>query len=285
MTIDRSSWWWRQGRAALGIFATLLLAGIILEPLQSQAWDVTRANQPILKLKSLGDNLGQGTLLGVFGGFRNILADFAWLRGYSAWEVRDLPTTEAMLNLATTLDPRVIMFWTDGAREIAYDIPAWSRHENPQISDEEMQKVNVEQAHRGLEFLDRGLEFLPNNYSLLLNKAEIYDNRLKDKAGAAEEYRLAAETTTSFYFPMRMYIRYIYVLGHKQEAYDYLRKKYLTLPDNVPDAQKGVMWDMIQIMEQDMKIPEPNRAHFPKPANYSRDPDFDALPGVDLGNI
>ena len=287
MTIDRSSWWWRQSRAALVILATLLVAGIILEPLQSAAWTITRDNQPELHFKDLGDNRGQGTLLGGFGGFRNILADFAWLRGYDSWEVRDLPTTEAMLNLATTLDPRVLMFWTDGSREIAYDIPNWSRRENPQISDDDLKKVNDEQAQRGLEFLDRGLQFLPNNYSLLLDKAEIYQQRLKDLPDAAAAYRLTAEETQEFFFPMRQYIYLTWELGqknvaYKHEAYDYLRKKYPTLPDNIPDAQKGAMWDLIQMMEKDLNLPDADRTHFPKPANYSTDPDTVPLPGMDL---
>ena len=299
MTIDRSSWWWRQGRAGVVIFTTLLVAGIILEPLQNRAWKITRASQPGLDFKSLGESLGQGTLLGVFGGFRNILADFAWLRGYTYWEQRDLPNTEAMLNLATTLDPRMVMFWTDGSREIAYDIPAWFRYEVPRPTTEaqmrlyvqEQAKINHDQALRGLEFLDRGLQFLPNNYVLLLSKAEIYQNRLKNEPGAikqaAEAYKLAAEATSEFYFPMRQYIILLWNLGDqpdKFEAYDYLKNRYPTLPENVPDAQKGVMWDMIQIMEKNLQIPPANRLPYAKPANYTSDPDFQPLPGLNPDN-
>jgi hypothetical protein len=285
MTIDPSSWWWRKGRAGLGIFIILLAAGIIFEPLQNRAWSITRANQPELHFKDLGDNLGQGTLLGVFGGFRNILADFAWLRGYTYWEQRDQPNTETMLNLATTLDPRVVMFWTTGAGEIAYDMPAWPLREKPPPADDELKKIHDEQARRGLEFLDRGLQFLPDNYSLLLNKAEIYQNRLNDLADAAEQYRLAAENTKEFFFPMRQYIILLYFkLGRQHEAYDYLKNRYPTLPENVPDAQKGAMWEMIQLMENDLKIPPTERAGYPKPANYESDSDFDPLPGLSLHN-
>src|SRR5262249_39768302 len=136
MSIDRTSWWWRQGRAAVVITASLVAAGLVCEPLQNAAWTPVRANQPALHLKDLSDNLGQGTLLGVFGGFRNVLADFAWLHGYDAWEQRDRPDTEAMINLATTLDPNVVMFWTTGTREIAYDIPTWPLHDDPPPSEE-----------------------------------------------------------------------------------------------------------------------------------------------------
>jgi hypothetical protein len=289
MTIDRTSWWWRQGRTVFGIFATALIAGIILEPLQNAAWTVTRPNRPELNFKDLNDNLGQGTLLGVFGGFRNILADFAWLRGYSYWEQRDRPNTEAMLNLATTLDPRVIMFWKEGSRIIAYDIPTWFLHRDPPLPPEEYKKIHDEQARRGLEFLDRGLQLLPNNFSLLLNKAEIYRNRLIDEPGgielAAEQYRLASEATKQFYFPLRQYLGLLWKLGdsqHQREAYTYLRQHYPTLPQDVPDAQISMMWDTIQQMEAALKIPADQRANFPKPKNYSTDPEIEPLPSVDL---
>jgi len=294
MTIDRNSWWWRQGRAAVTIIATLLVTGIILGPLQSRAWTITRRNQPELNFQNLGDSLGQGTLLGVLGGFRNILADFAFLREYTYWEQRDQPNTEAMLNLATTLDPNIVMFWTDGAGIIAYDIPAWYKYDVPRPTTEAEAKafaqkqteINHIQAQYGLEFLDRGLQFLPNNYNLLQEKARIYQNRLSDVPGALEQaarqYLLAAEATKEVYFPMRQGIRLLWGLGDKQhqfEAYDYLKKRYPTIPENIPDAQKSVLWDTLNDMESALKIPEANRAHFPQPANYSKDPDFSPLAG------
>jgi len=299
MTIDYHSWWWRQGRAGIVIFTTLLVVGNLFEPLQTKAWNPTRANQPELNFKDLGDNLGQGTLLGVFGGFRNILADFAWLRRYTFWEQRDLPNTIAMLNLATTLDPQLQVFWDDGSRQIAYDIPSWLEFERPRPTTdaekkafaEEYTKFNHDQAVRGLEFLDRGLQFLPNNYKLLLDKAEIYQNRLANEPGAleeaAEQYKLAAAATKQVYYPMRQSIRLLWSLGDKQhqfEAYDYLKSRYPNLPEDAPDAQKSVMWDTLQAMEQVLKIPDADRTHFPKPANYSSDPDFELLPDTKLGD-
>jgi hypothetical protein len=300
MTIDRSSWWWRQGRAGVVIFATLLVAGNLFDPMQNKAWNPILANRPELNqlnLKDLGDNLGQGTLLGVFGGFRNILADFAWVRRNTYWEQRDLPNTEAMINLATTLDPQMLVFWDDGSRQIAYDIPAWFKYERPRpttdadkkLFAEEYAKIDHDQAMRGLEFLDRGLHFLPNNFKLLLDKAEIYQNRLADEPGAleeaAEQYELTAAATNQFYFPMRQAIRILWALGdkpHQFEAYDYLKSRYPTLPEDAPDAQKNRMWDTIQGMEAALKIPDASATHFPKPAHYSSDPEFEPLPSLDV---
>jgi len=186
------------------------------------------------------------------------------------------------------------MFWDDGSRQIAYDIPAWFKYERPPPTTDEQKKhyaqdyakFDHDQAVNGLEFLDRGLQFLPNNYKLLLDKAEIYQNRLAGEPGAleqaAEQYKLAAAATKQVYFPMRQAIRILWSLGDKQHqfaAYDYLKNRYPTLPEDAPDAQKGVMWDTVQAMEKYLKIPDPDRTHFPKPANYSSDPNFELLPG------
>jgi hypothetical protein len=298
MTIDRSSWWWRKGRALLAIFASLLAAGVVAEPLQNAAWSEVRSRQPELNLRDLGDNLGQGTLLGVLGGFRTVLADFVWLQEYSFWEQRDKPDTEAMIQLATTLDSRAVFFWDHGSDIIAYDIPAWTMRKVQQdyyspdparhaAAEKAYQQAYDEQARRGISLLDRGLKFHPGNYELLRDKAMIYQNRLKDLPDAAENWRLAAAAPDSPFFAARIYFRLLLTMGNEETgkkreaydraAYDYLRQFYPSLPADAPDAQKGVILDWLRQLEDVLKIPHDDDPKYAPPPGWTPDPDMSSL--------
>ncbi len=260
MTIDRSSWWWRKGRPLLASALVLLAAGVVLQPLQDSAWNGTRSHLPELDLNDLGDNLGQGIVLGVLGGFRSIIADFVWLRGYVFWAQKTDPAnTEACVRLAATLDPDNLMFWDDGERIIGYDIPDWHIYDKPQPTNAQMDQYIHDGGLRAIDFLDRGLKFQPNNYRLLYDQAMIYYNRLNDLPKAAEKYREAADNTNIPYLAARTYIRILRRLGRDQEAYDYMKKFYPTLPNGVPDVQKGLMWGWIQGLEDALKIPQDKR--------------------------
>ena len=299
MTLDRSTWWWRKGRPLLTIFVSLLAAGVATEPLQSAAWTEVRSRQVELHMSDLADNLGQGTLLGVLGGFRNVLSDFAWLQSYMYWEQHDRPDTEATLQLATTLDPRMLPYWDHGSSMIAYDIPAWARREVQQdyystdparhaAAEKYIDQANQEQAQRGLAFLDRGLQFLPNNYTLLRDKAMIYRNRLQDLPQAAENWRLAAAAADSPFFAARMYFQLLLQMGKKSEgaerlryqraAYDYLRQLYPTLPADVPEAQKGGISDWMHVLEDILKIPHDPDPKYAPPPGWKPDLDPDLMP-------
>jgi hypothetical protein len=291
MKIDRSSWWWRKGRAMLAIFASLLAAGVAAEPLQDSAWSEVRSRQPELKsnLHDLSDNLGQGMLLGVLGGFRTVLADFVWLQSYSYWVQHDRPDTEATIQLAGTLEPDMILYWDEGSRKIAYDIPHWRMQELEQdqespdparraAAEKEVQQSMEEQAQRGISLLDRGLKFHPDNYILLRDKAMIYQDRLQDLPDAAENWRLAAATSNSPFFAAREYVELLLQMGERREAYDYLRQLYPTLPPDAPEAQKGVISDWMRALENLLKIPHDNSPQFAPPPGWKPDPNAVYMP-------
>jgi hypothetical protein len=293
MTIDRSSWWWRKGRMALVIAVSLLAAGVVAEPLQNAAWTPVRASLPEFKPNDLSDNLGQGTLLGMFGGFRTILADFVWLRGYVYWEQRDLPNTETMINLATTLEPRTGLFWETGADNIAYDVPSWTMMElRDQLDSSDpatraaakgvWDKSIHDEAMHALAFLERGLTFHTDDYELHMREALIYENRLDDLPRAAEQYRLAAvaasaQDSNSPYLPIHFYVRKLLKMGKQREAYDYLRQIYPTLPESVNDTNKGVMSDWMNLLEKLLHLPHDDRPQYAPPPGWKPEPDADYM--------
>jgi hypothetical protein len=260
MAIDRSSWLWRKGRPLAVCAGVMLASGVTLQPLQSAVWHEVSIRQSSLNLKDLGENVSQGMLLGVLGGFRSILADMVWIKNYTYWEKRDRANTEASIALAATIDPSNLMFWDEGSSMIGLDIPSWARRATPPLSDAELDKVMRVQALRAIDFINRGLKFVPDNYRLYMDKAQLYQNRLRDLPQAAESYRLAAESNPrNPFLAARSYIRLLRQMHRDQEAYDYMLKYYPTLHDNVPDVQKELMWGWIRGLEDVLKIPPEKR--------------------------
>ncbi len=257
MTIDRSSWWWQRGRAVLAVCAGLLAAGIVTGPLQATAWGAVRSRQPDLNLQDFKSALGQGLVLGILGGFRAIMADFVWIAGNSSWEKRNRPETEAMVNLTTLLNPRSVNFWSEGARMIGKDVPAWrveAAEKAGNLTPAAELAIRREQGNRAQSLLDRGLANHPQNPTLLLDKAMIYDINMHELAESIDQYRQAANAPGAPYFLARVYAEKLTTAGHEREAYDYLRHLYPSLPANVAAASKAAVWGRMREMEDDLKL-------------------------------
>ena len=262
MTIDRSSWWWQRGRAVAAVFAGLLAAGLVAEPMQATAWGAVREREPELNLQDFKSALGQGLVLGLLGGFRTIIADFVWITGYTDWEKRIRPQTEAMVNLTTLLDPQSVYFWSDGARIIGKDIPAWrveAAEKAGTLTPAAELAIRREQGNRAQSLLDRGLANHPQNPTLLLDKAMIYDINMHQLADSLEYYREAAAAPGAPYYLARVYAEKLATAGHEREAYDYLRHLYPALPPKVAAAAKGIVWERLREMENDLQLPAAER--------------------------
>ena len=204
-----------------------------------------------------------------------------------------------MIQLATTLDPRILTFWDQGSSMIAYDIPGWAWRDHAEdlnssdparaaAAAEYINQVTLEQGRRGLSLLDRGLQFLPHNFTLLEAKARIYTTRLKDLPNAAENWRLAAAAADSPFFAARMYFQDLLKLANaaspderlrfQRKAYDYLRQLYPTLPADAPAAQKGVMSDWLRALEDVLKIPHDIDPKYAPPPGWKTDPTQEYMP-------
>lgn len=244
---------------ALGI---LLLAGIVSRPLMLSGWKVVQAGQVELSLETVEETLGQGVVVGILGGFRTILADFMWIKLNMSWETRDRVQLDALMRMVTTLDPRPEYFWVNGARMIAYDVPVWRVREAggyEALSEARVQAINQEQADQALSFLERARGFHPESHKLVLEIAQIYLNRLKDDAQAAEWFYRATQLPDAPYYAARLYAELLRKQGKLEEAYAYLKELYLGLPDDDPFALKDVVLERIQELETDLNIPLWNR--------------------------
>lgn len=216
----------------------------------------------------------QGLSLGVLGGFRAIAADLVWLKTYVAWEARDIQATESLLQLATALDDRPLCFWLNGARMMAYDIPAWridEVHRAGPISETERRHIGESQARRALAFLERGTLCHPTTSAFWIERANIELNCLHDAASAAESYRRASEQPDAPYFPARIHAELLRRQGLKVEALAWLVQLYPTLPTHVEAAAAPLVLSRIRELENELSIAPRARFTLLKPEAAGRD--------------
>lgn len=251
----------RRLRAALVVVAVLIAASIALRPVESPAWEALRAGQPALKLDSIQGALGQGVTVGLLGGFRSIVADFFWLKTNSVWSENDLPGTQTYVHLVTAIDPRPLYFWLNGSRMIAYDMPNWriqAAGGYDTVPQGVQRKFDEEQSAVAVDYLKSGLGYHPDEPLLLIEIANVYLNRLKDNATAAEYYFKAARQPDAPHYAARIYAELLRRMGRNQEAYDWLKKVYVDLPKG-PDApftaQPDVVLERIRELETELKVP------------------------------
>jgi hypothetical protein len=247
----------RPGTGAL-VAVALLGAGFALQTLAAPAWARLRTGRMELpSAVSLGA-LGQGTSLSVLGGWRAVAADFAWLRVNAAWERRDLPATQTAIRLVTTIDPRPLVFWLNGARMLAYDMPDWrieAAGGYDRVPAAVQARIAEEQAALGLRLLDDALIQHPNLPALFIEQAGIHFQRRHDFAAAATYYRRAAEQPGAPYFAARIYAELLRRLGRTAEAYAWLVQLHPTLPRDVEAAQADDVLARIRELETRLNIP------------------------------
>ena len=233
------------------------LLGLLARPIEAPVWKEVKAGQPEMNLEALEGALGQGLVIGVLGGFRAILADFLWIRTNVIWERKDRAKLDSMVRLVTTLDPRPDFFWINGSRMIAYDVPNWRIREEggySNVPEERQQAINLEQSAQAFDLVDQALDFHPENAKLYLEKAQIYLNRLKDDANAAEWFLRASQQDDAPYYAGRIHAELLRKQGLNAEAYDFLKNLHAELPDT-PYAQKGIVLERILDLEKTLKIP------------------------------
>ena len=254
---------------ALSVVAVLAVTGAVVRPFEQPAWDFVRGQQPALKLESLQGALGQGVTVGLLGGFRAIVADFFWIQTNSVWEDSDLPATQTFIKLVTAIDPRPLYFWQNGSRMIAYDMPNWRIVKEggyDVVPQARQRKIDEEQSAVALKYLDEAFGHHPDSALLYVEIANVYLNRLKDPASAAEAYRKASLAPNAPYYAARIYAELLMrKLGRTAEAYAWLKQLYPTLP-KVADPDKGitpfqiesamapVILDRIREMEKELNI-------------------------------
>jgi tetratricopeptide (TPR) repeat protein len=245
----------RSARTGLLVIAGLMGAGVAVRPLEAPAWEDVRSRQPSLRLGSIKDALGQGVTVGLLGGFRAIVADFFWIRTNYFWEKYDLPATQTAIKLVTAIDPRPTYFWLNGSRMIAYDMPNWRVDQAggyDKVPETVKLRFDQEQSEVAIRYLGEAFGFHPENPLIRLEIANVYLNRLKDTATAAEHYAKAAEHPDAPYYAARIYAELLRKMHRPADAYAYLCALYPKLPADNPQAMKVVVLERIRELETEL---------------------------------
>lgn len=249
------------------IITGLAATGAAVQRIAAPEWKIIRSEQPALRIDSTALRVGQGITLGLLGGFRGVIADILWIRGEVLWEERDLPALETMLHLVTTIDPRPLYFWLNGARILAYDMPGWRANNaggHGEVPAGVQRRFAIEQAQLALSFLDRAMKFHPASAELWIERANIELTRLGDIPAAAECYRHAWSEPGAPYYAGRLYAELLRRIGHKAEAYAWLRKLHPLLPENDEAAGAEIVLGRIRELERELGVPA-NLAYQPNP--------------------
>lgn len=242
--------------------ALLALAGGGLNRLAEPAWAAKRAREPALRLHSSAAGAGQGLTLALLGGFRTLVADGLWIRMYTLWEQRDLAGTQHLLEFVTTLDPRPLYFWLNGARIMAYDFTAWrvaAAGGYDRIGEEGEEQIGREQGTAALRHLDAGAAFHAGSADFWVERANIQLNRLRDPLAAAESYRRAWEQPRAPYYTARLHAELLRRSGRKAEALEWLRRLHPQLPAGDEAANAPLVLRRIRELETELGEPEERR--------------------------
>ncbi len=153
--------------------AILIFIGtsIITNPIKN----FLKKNEQIVTSQSLEASIDKGFLFGILGGFRSIISDFVWLKAYLDWENKNITGCISAIELATSIDPYMITFWTQGAAMIAFDTPYWIVQKIPQERQSEklLEMFKRKQGKIAIGLLDKSLSMFPDNSELLRQKGQI----------------------------------------------------------------------------------------------------------------
>jgi len=215
-------------------FAPWLLVGVLIlgaGALAESSWRRVRPSIPEIGRKELEPTLGQGVLLGVLGGLRTVVADFAWIRSYVFWERRDRPGCEAFMRTACTLDPHARYFWENAGLRIGLDMAHWEirrRGGYAKVPAETQERLFRQYGRRGLDVLEEGMAHARHRTALLVAAGFLAEGKLKDFTLAAHYYRQAADAADAPWYAARFCSDFDWNAGKKLEAYRWYRNYWLT---------------------------------------------------------
>jgi hypothetical protein len=245
----------RRAAATCAALAALWCLSHVAAP--AARWQSAR--QPAFQASSLQAAAGQGLLLGILGGYRSIMADFAWVRAYVFWERQDRAACETHMRLSATLDPANPYFWRQMAHITAFDMPHWEiwrlRHGGTLTLAPAVARQRTHQyARHALKFLAEGAARNPLAQAQFWADAAIIAlNRLEDPRQAVEFYRRAAECPNPSWFAPRAYAIILGMkLGEPAAAARWLRayiQRLQASPGADPHGLRAELEELAQKLE------------------------------------
>lgn len=204
----------------------------------------------------LRQQIGQVGFLAALSGFRSVVADLIWIQAHAAWANTQWARMALLLNNATALQPRNLMFWDMAAWHMAWNASVAAIDDTRQPRMALRVKAQREYFELGKDFLVRGLENNPDRYVLHDRLALLYREKLKDSCSAAAEYEKAASFPDAPEYEKRFAA---YALaecpGHEREAYQRLLALY-----NMGDRERmPTLLKKLKELQEKLDIPPAER--------------------------
>ena len=232
-----------------------LILGAVVSPLDRSISETLGQGAEVASLRGLDSQFGQGLSVAILGGYRSVAANLVWLAKNDDWERRDFSGTLAKIALATNIDPRPELFWLNGSRIIANDMPAWevgSANADQLYETEEGKELVRAYGKRALAFLERSRPHHALNPEILLEEGMIHWRKLDDLEAAAERILAATRGENAPYYIFRLYGEILERMGEKEKALRFLEAHYLTLPDDSYEAMKVVVGNRIRALRAEL---------------------------------
>lgn len=212
----------------------------------------------------LRSQVGQMGFVAALSGFRAVIADLTWVRAYTAFEQTEWGRLKLLLEAATQLQPRAILFWEMAHYHMAYDAATYARDdEGHQPSQYLRRKAEREYQRIGEQFLLSGIAYNPESARLYELLGTFYARKMDDPLKAFEAYAMASQKPGA-----RAYVRgfagyeLAKVVGREREAYDWLREvwnEHGRRGRSAPPTLRRVLREL----EHKLRVPEEQRVSFP----------------------
>jgi hypothetical protein len=175
----------------------------------------------------LREKLGQLGFIAALSGFRAIVADALFIQAHAAWENTQWGRMLWLFRQATTLQPRVLLFWDTAAWHMAWNASVAAMNDQNQPRQALRVKAQREYFAIGKDFLERGIKNNPDRPELYEALARLYKEKYKDHERAANYYAKAAALPEAASWDRRFSAYELsYCEGREREAYKRLRSLY-----------------------------------------------------------
>lgn len=242
-------------------FPVLAICGVLAAAeLSSDAWSRARRVIPELRRADLELTAGQGAALGLLGGFRPLLADLAWVRGYVLWERRDRGC-EAHMRTACVLDPQSNYFWENRGNMVGLDMAHWeigARGGYAAVSPATQQQIFARYARKAIAALEEGLPVTRHPAGLLALAGYLAETKVMDPLLGADYYLRCYRTPGAPWYAPYFHARLLRDGGKEREAYEWFRpvwEQKLSLREDGSPTELGFLREL----EQRLGVPAAQR--------------------------
>ncbi len=245
---------------ARGWVILLVIVGVVIAgECSSRAWSLARKAVPELRRADLELTAGQGAALGLLGGFRPLIADLTWIRGYILWERKDRGS-EAHLRVACLLSPQSNTFWGQRANMVGLDMAHWEVRarggRNVPVPIQET--IFKRYAQKALDGIEEGVPVVRNPGSLLALGGYLAETKLKDPLIGADYYLRSYRKAPFPWYAPYFHARLLKDGGKVREAYVFLRPVWEKELSKKPDGSPLEL-DFLRELERTLGVPMKER--------------------------